>query len=107
MLYLENKYRLREKLLNMQALCKLEGGDFVIDQCSVKRNEILVRISVLGGEGERSLPLDTLTQVRVKITQGVDSLFCPSYSVLDVYRVENLFMAWLGYLKPEILPLTF
>ena len=81
MLYLENKYRLREKLLNMQALCKLEGGDFVIDQCSVKRNEILVRISVLGGEGERSLPLDTLTQVRVKITHGVllSFLFCPGW----------------------------
>ena len=63
MLYLECKYRLKEKLLKMQSLCKIEGGGYVIEQCSVKRNEILVRVCLLGGATERSVPPDTLTKV--------------------------------------------
>ena len=49
-------------------MSKVEGDGFVIDQCSVKRNEILVRMCLLGGGSERSVPPDTLTKVSNYLT---------------------------------------
>lgn len=65
LLLLETKFHFKESLLSLQAMCKsTESNAFIIDQCSVKRNQILVMADLLGGISERFIPPDTLTMVR-------------------------------------------
>ena len=63
MLYLESKFHFQQTLFNLQNMCKLEQTTFIIDQCSIKRNQILVMAYLLGGASERFIPPDNLTQV--------------------------------------------
>lgn len=63
MLCLQSRFHFEEVLLRMQAECQHDNNSLIIDQCSVKRNQVLVMSYVLGGPTERTLPLDTLTQV--------------------------------------------
>ena len=39
--------------------------DYIIDMCSVERNQILVKTYLVGGTSERNVPGRTLTEVRV------------------------------------------
>ena len=63
-MFLEGKYRYRDALLRLQNMGKIESNNaFIIDQCSVKRNQILVMSYLLGGVNERVVPPDYLTTV--------------------------------------------
>ena len=62
MIFIEVNFSLCKVLLNLQEQCKYDDG-FIIDQCSLKRNEILVRLLLLGGESERLIPPETILQV--------------------------------------------
>ena len=63
MLYLQAEYGFQEILLAQQDECLHEGKTYVIDQCSAKRNQILVMAGVIGGPTERIIPSETLTEV--------------------------------------------
>ena len=66
LLLLETRYLFQEILLSLQADCKLEGTDgFIIDSCSVERNQVLVRNYLIGGPTERNIPERTLTEVAI------------------------------------------
>ncbi|XP_037699195.1 protein broad-minded isoform X2 [Choloepus didactylus] len=60
LLLLEAQYQVSEMLLNAQEENILETSescrDFIIDGLSVERNHVLVRINLIGGPLERSLP---------------------------------------------------
>ncbi|XP_043540238.1 protein broad-minded isoform X2 [Chiloscyllium plagiosum] len=60
LLLLESQYHVSEILLNAQKENVRESlenpGDFIIDGLSVERNQILVRMNLIGGPSERVLP---------------------------------------------------
>ncbi|KAG7460999.1 hypothetical protein MATL_G00204850 [Megalops atlanticus] len=60
LLFLESQYSVSDMLLQSQkdniSDPSAGNGDFIIDGLSVERNHILVRIGVVGGPSERSLP---------------------------------------------------
>eukprot|EP00794_Sanderia_malayensis_P005435 gene5435-6114_t len=62
-LLLQSKYGFQEILLRLQASNKLDDdANYIIDNCSVERNQILVRTYIIGGPTERVIPARTLTQ---------------------------------------------
>ena len=63
MLFLQSNFRFQDIMLMLQEECQLDTKLFIIDQCSVKRNQILVQVYLLGGPSERTIPPDSLTQV--------------------------------------------
>lgn len=65
MLCLQAQFHFQEALLKLQAGCQHDNNRFVIDQCSVKRNQILVQSYLLGGPNERKVPTDSLVEVSI------------------------------------------
>ena len=63
MIYLQSRFHFQEAMLKLQAECQHDNNIFIIDQNSVKRNQILVQSYLLGGPNDRKVPLDTLTEV--------------------------------------------
>ena len=62
-LLMQSKFRFQESLLRFQESQKLDNGDYIIDNCSVERNQILVRTYSIGGPTERTIPPRNLTTV--------------------------------------------
>lgn len=62
-LFLECRYHFQELMLESQSDNRLENGkDYIIDMCSVERNQILVKTYLIGGPSERILPGRALTE---------------------------------------------
>lgn len=62
-LFLECRYRFQELLLQSQLDNRLDNGkDYIIDMCSVERNQILVKTYLVGGTSERNVPGRTITE---------------------------------------------
>ncbi|XP_077408254.1 protein broad-minded isoform X2 [Vanacampus margaritifer] len=65
-LLLESQYNIRAMLLQCQRdnMADQDAGDgtFILDNVSVERNHVLVRIAVVGGPSERRLPTRALQQ---------------------------------------------
>nr|XP_040016630.1 protein broad-minded isoform X3 [Gasterosteus aculeatus aculeatus] len=76
-LLLESQYNICSMLLQSQRENVLEldtdDGEFIIDNLSVERNHVLVRVSVVGGPSERKLPPRALQE-------GEDSYPWPMFS---------------------------
>ena len=62
-LLMQAKFHFQETLLYFQESQKHDNGEFVIDNCSVERNQILVRTFSIGGPNERTLPPRSLAEV--------------------------------------------
>lgn len=81
MIMLETNYHFQEALLSMQMSVGGSNKVFIIDQCSLKRNQILVQVNLLGGGNERLVPPDNVTQVFIcknilkRLGEGVAVLF--------------------------------
>lgn len=64
MLFLQRKYNFQETLLQMQTEAySNDHGFFILEQNSIKRNQILVATGIIGGPGERKIPPPTLLEV--------------------------------------------
>ncbi|XP_065649546.1 protein broad-minded isoform X2 [Hydra vulgaris] len=82
MIHIEIKFDLCKKLLYLQEQCKYDE-EYIIDQCLLKRNEVLVRLLLLGGESERLIPPDTI--------EKDDDGFClPIFSQLPLPEIYEL-----------------
>ena len=62
-LLLQTKYHFQETCLKLQQEVLLDDGSYVIDQTSIKRNQILVQVFQIGGPTERIVPPDELNEV--------------------------------------------
>ena len=56
LLLMQSRFHFQEILLGLQESQKLDDGDFIIDNCGVERNQILVRTYSIGGPTERIIP---------------------------------------------------
>eukprot|EP00795_Rhopilema_esculentum_P012331 gene12331-2980_t len=61
-LLIQSKYHFQETLLMLQESQKIDNGQFIIDNCGVERNQILVRTFSIGGPTERIIPGRTLAK---------------------------------------------
>ena len=62
-LLLQTKYHFQETCLQLQEEVLLDDGSYIIDQISIKRNQILVQVFQIGGPTERIVPPDELNEV--------------------------------------------
>lgn len=84
MIMLETNYHFQEALLSMQMSVGGSNKVFIIDQCSLKRNQILVQVNLLGGGNERLVPPDNVTQ---------DKMSPYSWTLFSSYPVPNMYMS--------------
>ena len=56
LLLMQSRFNFQEILLGLQESQKLDDGDYIIDNCGVERNQILVRTYSIGGPTERIIP---------------------------------------------------
>lgn len=62
-LLMQSKFHFQETMLRLQESQTLDTGSYIIDNCSVERNQILVRTYSIGGPTERIIPPRNLTKV--------------------------------------------
>ncbi|KXJ12151.1 Protein broad-minded [Exaiptasia diaphana] len=95
LLFLESTYHFTELLLQAQLDNRLENGkDYIIDRCSIERNQILVKSYWVGGPSERILPGRDLTEDKSKpYPWPLFSSFPPpkDYVVQDYAVITNAF----------------
>ena len=63
LLLIQSKFHFQETLLELQQSQSIDDGEYIIDNCSVERNQILVRTYSIGGPTERIIPQRSLANV--------------------------------------------
>jgi len=61
-IFLQSNYHFQDVFLTLQSECLHDDNTYIIEPCSIKRNEILTQLYLLGGCHERIIPSDNLTE---------------------------------------------